>query len=533
MTALGVLRWPLDASTSLLGRVGVRSKLGAGTALFLTVISIVLYVGSTADSAGRTSALVDNIAGRQAVYVERYVGEVVLASQGFRADPADTADAMTSTARALIDGGTTEAVQSNSSTVRISPTTDPVVRRKLREAQARIADLVHLGSQVLATPRTIPAYRPLVDRFEAMGLVVANVSYDAVGRATKDASAAISAKSHRQLVYSVIGVLLACLFNLLVIRSVWRPLQRVLAVYRRMAAGDLTAEVTVDSTDEFGAMGGGLNAILRRLRTTMGTLRSSAAALATASDQLSGVSSALERSAATNAGGAERASSNSASIAGTVGGLVGGVSELRTHTGEIADYARSAAEVTEQAETASREVADAVAGLGQASARIGEIVGTITAIAEQTNLLALNATIEAARAGEAGKGFAVVAGEVKGLARQTAEATERIATAIGEIQGQVADAVSAGASIAPIMTAVRERQADIVAAVGLQTAAAAEMAEGITVLAMSSDGISADMADMTSAADDNARRAQDANQAAGALAGMAATLSTVVDDWTF
>ena len=52
------------------------------------------------------------------------------------------------------------------------------------------------------------------------------------------------------------------------------------------------------------------------------------------------------------------------------------------------------------------------------------MVKLISDIASQTNLLALNATIEAARAGVAGRGFAVVAGEVKELARETAQATE-------------------------------------------------------------------------------------------------------------
>lgn len=85
---------------------------------------------------------------------------------------------------------------------------------------------------------------------------------------------------------------------------------------------------------------------------------------------------------------------------------------------------------------AAREIATDLGGLQTALERIGKVAKQIDAIARQTNLLALNATIEAARAGEAGRGFAVVAGEVKALARQTAEATAEIGGTLTELGQQ-------------------------------------------------------------------------------------------------
>ena len=64
-------------------------------------------------------------------------------------------------------------------------------------------------------------------------------------------------------------------------------------------------------------------------------------------------------------------------------------------------------------------------------ANVAAIVDAIGQIAHQTNLLALNATIEAARGGDAGRGFAVVANEVKKLAGDTREATNRARGLIG------------------------------------------------------------------------------------------------------
>jgi methyl-accepting chemotaxis protein len=188
-----------------------------------------------------------------------------------------------------------------------------------------------------------------------------------------------------------------------------------------------------------------------------------------------------------------QASDNVQSVSLATERLIGSVGEISR---QVQESSRIALEAVAQAEKTDTRIAE----LTRAAGRIGDVVNLITDIAEQTNLLALNATIEAARAGEAGRGFAVVAQEVKGLAAQTAKATEEIGVQISGVQAATQDSVATIQEIGATIGRIANIATAIAAAVDVQAAATQQIAANVQAAAGSTAHVTANIADVNNSA---------------------------------
>jgi methyl-accepting chemotaxis protein len=159
--------------------------------------------------------------------------------------------------------------------------------------------------------------------------------------------------------------------------------------------------------------------------------------------------------------------------------VAAGAEELNASVREISE-AMSKSKDTATTAVDEVEAADQQAQrLSAAADQMRSIVQLIGDITGQINLLALNATIESARAGEAGRGFAVVAAEVKNLANQAKQATDKIEQEIGNLNGISGDVVGALGSIKKAILDVSELVTSTAAAIEEQSAVTGEMSSNM------------------------------------------------------
>ncbi|WP_456433464.1 methyl-accepting chemotaxis protein [Thermosulfuriphilus sp.] len=237
---------------------------------------------------------------------------------------------------------------------------------------------------------------------------------------------------------SLTGIIL---LGLALSHSILDPIDRLVELLKKMSRGDLSSRLEVRGKDELALLADHFNRFLDHITSLVGQVRNSAKEVDGAAGSLDTLARQMLSEAKHSVAVAETAIGETERLVEFMKETSQMIESLAAATREISQNTTTAAGVARDLAQSMDETREIITHLSQQTQKIGSVIELIRSIAEQTSLLALNATIEAARAGEAGKGFAVVAGEVKELARQTAQATEEIAPIIEGILKEVNRAV--------------------------------------------------------------------------------------------
>ena len=373
-----------------------------------------------------------------------------------------------------------------------------------------------------------------------------------------DVQRAIRAEMIEQGLIGLASLIVMTLACLAISRTISRPLADLTAVMRRIAGGDLGAEVPRDQGRQIGAMQEAVQvfkdnaaeisrlterqreadekAEQERRRMLLDLAAELDRSVSGAVAEISDASGRMHRAAENMVDNANHTSRNLTDMAAacdesssSVGTAAAATEELHASISEISRQIHHSAEISRQAVTTAGEADAIVVELSEEARKIGDIVGLIEDIASQTNLLALNATIEAARAGEAGKGFAVVAGEVKHLAAQTGRATGEIAQQVASVQARTGQAVEALRGIGGIIVEISKIASAIASAVEEQGAATNEISRNAQRAAGSTQAVSRTVADVLGTASDTGQAAAGVAAQSEKLAQRAIALRDSVD----
>ena len=257
------------------------------------------------------------------------------------------------------------------------------------------------------------------------------------------------------LIIAAIVTAISLIFVYTISKSITKPIQLLTEQVNRVADGDLTVKVSSTSKDEVGQLTSHFNTMVERIRYLVDSVQRSSNSVNDSVENLSAVaeetiasSEEVSRAIAEVASGATQQASDAETTHQRVTDLSKQIENIYRQASKmqaISNEAKTAndegvsrIQVLRSKTTESNDILQtveaAILNLGAKIAEIDQVMNSINDISEQTNLLALNASIEAARAGENGRGFAVVANEVRKLAEQSSQATERVRLTITGIE---------------------------------------------------------------------------------------------------
>lgn len=342
-------------------------------------------------------------------------------------------------------------------------------------------------------------------------------------------------------------------------KSLTTPIKELELAAKKLAAGDLEADITYTSKDELGSLAEGNRELIRTLKSIILDMRRGLGEVAKgnfnitpqaefrgdfiplkesigqitvslsdtmrqineASDQVSSGGEQVSSGAQALSQGATEQASSIEELSATISEISGQINRTAENAAEASTRVNSVGIEISESNSRMQNMLTAMGDISASSSEIGKIINTIENIAFQTNILALNAAVEAARAGVAGKGFAVVADEVRNLASKSAEASKNTSALIESSLKAVENGTKIADDTAHSLNQVVAGVHEVTETVNKISLAASEQAQAIAQVNMGVDQIS-------SVVQTNSATAQQSAAASEELSGQAVTLRDLV-----
>ncbi|WP_459482465.1 methyl-accepting chemotaxis protein [Clostridium saccharoperbutylacetonicum] len=339
----------------------------------------------------------------------------------------------------------------------VNPDEDLVMKAKIADVED--SNIKELGNKMLQSDTGTYTFNQGTEKYIVFYNKVPLSGWSLASVVSEDELLASSNKLMTTLLLiTVVIVILIAGIIILVAKRITAPLRRLSEFSEEIAAGNLTVQLELKSNDEIGKVGRSLNNTTSKLKEMIGAISDSAnevsnlsSSLIVATEESLRGTDEVAKSMQEIASGAVAQAESAGRASTATEELVDKISEVTAKYGHMTEMVEDSKKVSGSGAKGVKEAIESIqiiastnkANVEEArelldkSKEIGQIVFVIKDIAEQTNLLALNAAIEAARAGEQGKGFAVVAEEVRILAEESSEASNRIAALINGIQTQI------------------------------------------------------------------------------------------------
>jgi len=409
----------------------------------------------------------------------------------------------------------------------------------------RVIDLIALGNMSNAG-NMLTACREISKGLSAASDDMVRYQQEQADRNAAQAEATFVRTRYFLMILGGSVLIFALFLSRFLANSITVPLSEGVAVARRIAQGDLTAQIDNASNDETGQLLQAMSNMVKNLRRIIGEVKTAAGNIASASQQLNASSGLMSKGAGEQATRSSQVATASVEMSQTVLDIAKNASSIETSATSTAGLARDGQGAVERSVDKIRaiaktlaESADLIKLLGERSNQIGAIINVINEIADQTNLLALNAAIEAARAGDAGRGFAVVADEVRKLAERTGSSTSEIGGMINAIQAEVRRAVlsmdnitkevNVGVDLSNETGSVLRNIVEAVEQLHLMVQQIASATEEMTT---TSDGINRDIEGIAAVSKETSGSSEQIAQASQELADLSRGLEKVVSGFT-